>query len=496
MKKYFPTAFFFVLFAYLVLAISSAFTLLPNVDEAWFTNPGYNLATHGFFGTTVLDETATFRQVSLDGIGQHTYWIMPAYPLLQAGVGKAVGFGLIQTRGVSIFFGVVALFAWTFLIRKLSGSAFLSVFAVALMAVDMHFIYAASEGRMDMIAAALGINALAVFVWLREKNLSRAVLFSSVLTAFSFFTHPLGSIWIVSLAVLIVMLDLKRIRFKHFPLAAAPFVIMGALWLVYIVQEPEIFARQFGGNASDRWGFFAAPLTALWNEISLRYVYNFGIGEGIGGAGQIKIVVLICFTAAVIGLLSSRSLRKERLPRFLLFLAALQFLMLLLFDGMHQHYYLVHITPSLAVILAVWVNWLWSQKSIFRWASPVVLLIVVVIAAGVNLQRIARNQYRAHYLAAVDFVNRSTENSDMVMGSAEIWFAMDRRENLLDDYRLGYRSGKRGDLIVIDKPRYQDWIGNLQRVEPETHRYIEGLLQNEYELTYEDGIYRIYERKR
>jgi len=77
-----------ILAVYLIFALSSALTLLPGCDEAWFTVPGYNLVENGYFGTTVLDETATFRKVDLRGINHTTYWIMPVCPVLQGVIGN------------------------------------------------------------------------------------------------------------------------------------------------------------------------------------------------------------------------------------------------------------------------------------------------------------------------------------------------------------------------------------------------------------------------
>lgn len=495
MKRITSVTFILILSVYLILTISSALTLLPNCDEAWFTNPGYNLVKNGFFGTTVLDETATFRQVKLDGINRSTYWIMPAYPLVQAAVGKVLRFGLIETRSVSIFFGIVTLLAWAYLVKKLSNHSFIALLAIGLMAVDYHFVYAASEGRMDMMAAALGVSGLAVFAWLRDKSLSHAILFSFILEAFSFFTHPLGLMWAVSLAILIALLDLRQIKMKHFALAALPFVFLGLFWLSYIMQNPDLFSRQFGGNASDRWGFFAAPFSEFWKEMKLRYIYNFGIGEGLTGAGQIKIIILLSYMLSIIGVLSVKTLRKQSFPCFLLILAAQEFVMLLLLDGMKQSYYLIHIVPTLAVILAVWINWLWSKKPILKAVSLGFLIIVVFVNVGVNLLRIRRNAYQENYLAAANVLNQNADSSDMVMASAEFWFALNRKENLLDDYRLGYETGRKADFIVMDAPRYQDWFENLAKEEPQTYQYIESLLLNDYQIIYEDGIYHVYKRK-
>ena len=70
--------------------------------------------------------------------------------------------------------------------KKMSGNDRIALIAVSILAIDYHFIYAASLGRMDMMTVALGASGLVVFVWLREKNLSRTVLFSYTLIAAAF----------------------------------------------------------------------------------------------------------------------------------------------------------------------------------------------------------------------------------------------------------------------------------------------------------------------
>lgn len=476
---------------YLTTAIASAYTLLPNVDEAWFTIPGYNLAENGFFGTSTLEETANFRQVRLDGINQYTYWIMPLFPLTQAFWGKIVGFGLWQTRFVSVIFGMIALSAWFALIRMLTGNNRLAFIAVTVLAFDYHFIYAASLGRMDMMTAALGVSALAVFARWRGEYFSRAVFFSCFLAALAFFTHPLGLIWAVSLTLLIVFYDFKNLRIKHLIFAGAPFLILGACWSIYIFQRPDLFAVQFGGNASDRWGFFRAPLIELWSEIKLRYLVNFGIGDDLSRAGQIKIIVLVSYTVAVAAGFSINSLRKSKAWRFFLLVALQEFVMLLLLDGMKQHYYMIHIIPTLTVLLAFFTDWLLKNKKL-QLPAIALLLVVSAIHLSVAFQRFKKDDYHNNYLPVAELLNRKIQKDETVMASSELWFGLNRRENLLDDYRLGYLTGKKADFIVMDKPRYKIWFGNLREREPEIFGFMENLLQNKYSIIYDEAIYQVY----
>ncbi len=184
--------FILIILFFLIPALSFAYTLAPNCDEAWFTLPAYNLVENGFFGTTVLDETATFRHVRLDGINHYTYWVMPVFPLAQTVWGKIVGFNLLGIRLLSVIFGIAALFSWAYLIKELSGNSTVALLSIGLMAIDYNFVYASGIGRMDIMTASLGIAGLAVFVRLRKKNLDYAVPASFTLAALAFFAHPMG----------------------------------------------------------------------------------------------------------------------------------------------------------------------------------------------------------------------------------------------------------------------------------------------------------------
>ena len=491
----FSISFLAVCVIYIAISIASVNTLLPNCDEGWFTIPGYNLVEKGFFGTTVLDETATFRKVRLDGVNQYTYWVMPMYPLLQGIWGKIVGFSLIETRLFSVVCGIFALSSWFILIRNLSKNSNLALLSILLLAVDYHFIYASGFGRMDMLTTSLGIGALAVFTQLRHKNFDYAILLSFTLTALAFFAHPLGLIWFVSLGILIIFLDLKKIRFKHLIFAGLPYLVFGLLWITYIMQRPDLFFIQFGGNASNRWAFFQSPFGELWREIELRYLYNFGVGEGLSQIGQIRILILVFYFLAVIGVLATKSLRSQILPRFLLIIALQEFVMLLILDSMKQHYYLIYITPTLIVILAVWLSSLWKQKSIFRYFAVGIIISLVLINSSIFISQFRRNDYQRNYLATANFLNQNMQDNDTITASAEFWFSLERKENLTDDYRIGYLSGKRTKFVVLDEPRYKDWIKSLIVNDSVAHQNIQNIIQNDYEPVYRNDRYEVLKLK-
>jgi len=165
-----------ILLAFVAIAVMCAHTNLPWSDEAWFASPALNLITNGSFGTSVLDPTASFRTNNLTGIHRHTYWIVPLFPLAEAAWFRAMGFGLMQVRYLSILWGLLALWAWYRMLQILSGDERVALLALGLMAVDFTVAWTASVGRMDMMCAALGGAGLTAFLILRETNFVRAVL--------------------------------------------------------------------------------------------------------------------------------------------------------------------------------------------------------------------------------------------------------------------------------------------------------------------------------
>src|SRR5438270_8067464 len=157
-----------VLALFLLLAMWTAVTKAPWCDEGWFASPGWNLAFHGFMGTTVLDPASGTPMLStrtrLDGIDRYTYWAMPLNLVTQAGWYKLAGFGLLRMRALSMIWALLALVCWWVVFEKLSDDPYAAMLAVALVAVDTHFLWAASDGRMDMMCACLGVAGLAAYL--------------------------------------------------------------------------------------------------------------------------------------------------------------------------------------------------------------------------------------------------------------------------------------------------------------------------------------------
>lgn len=485
--------------AYLVLAVWDSVTKRPWCDEAWFANPAFNLITTGSMGSPVIEPSGscvTGRRpgVVLGGINQHTYWIMPLHVLAQAAWYRVAGFSLFSLRLLSVLWGLVALASWYFIVKSLSGNSRVALLALAFIAVDHAFVSGASFGRMDMMNAALGFAACAVYLAMRERNFRLAVLASNTLVAASVFTHPNGVLHFIGLMFLTLYLDRGRAKLRHALIAAVPYVIFAGGWGLYILESPSDFVSQFGANASGRWAGLSS-LHAFVDEIKYRYLANFYLPSYSSGIALVRVVIPIVYFGAVIAAALTGRIRNHKGQRALLLLALIYFLAMSALEGMKSYFYLVHITPIFASVLAVWVHRCWKDRIIPAGFLAAGVCGFIALQAAWAVSTATKNSYEKKYIAAVDFLKQNAGASSLIMGSAELGFAMRFPDNLTDDTTLGYTTGKRPEFIVFEDIYYQQALRGFELRQPEIYEYVTALLSERYREVYDEGSYKIYARR-
>lgn len=496
-KKPYHLLLVIVTLAYLALAVGSARTKSPWSDEAWFAQAGLNLATRGEMTTPVLETTGT----NFKGLDRHTYWIMPLHLVTQAGWYKVFGFSLLSMRVLSAVFGVLALFSWYFIVGNLSGNQKIALLTFVLLAFDYIFVMAASFGRGDMMSASLGAAGLAAYLYLRERNFNRAILASQSLIAACGLTHPNGGVaFFVGLLFLTVYFDRARLNWRHLGLAAIPYTVGAIGWGAYILQAPSDFMAQFTANASTggRMSGLTSPLSAIKNEITLRYLTAFGLGShtaGSSGPIWLKSLVLLAYVVALAGCLSVRSIRTHKGYRALLVLTGIFFLVLTFFDGQKLSFYLVHIVPLYTALLAVWIYWCYSKRFVPAWLLALAVCALLAIQTGGILYRMKLNSYGRSFMPAITYLKAQSKPNSMVMGSAVLGFGMGY-ERVIDDVRFGFNTGKRPDFLVINDV-YEDTISHYRAggEGAELAQHVNRMLEQEYRLVYDEHFYRIYARR-
>ena len=479
---------------FVTLAMMSAMSRRPWSDEGWFAAPAWNLATNGVMGTPVLEAEGWLR-----GIREHTYWVMPLHLVTQAAWYRLLGFSILSQRLLSTCFGLLALVAIAVIVQRLSGDRRAGALAFALLAFDYTFINGASFGRMDVMCAALGLSALAVYLALRERHLKLAVLLSHSLTVLSGMTHFNGILWLTALLFLTLYFDRARLTWQLAAIAAMPYLIGASAWSVYILQDPVSFWSQFTGNAATggRLRGLAAPWQGFIREATGRYFTAFGLGAhsaGHSATARLKVVILIVYLFGIIGAVSTRSIRRHRGCRALLLLTLLVFCIMALLDGQKLAWYLVHIIPFYAAILAVYLSHSFSDSRARRRLAFAAMTVLVTVQLGGITQRIRLNSFRESYQPAVSFLKQHAGPQSLVMGSAELGFELGFDARLIDDPYLGCTSGKRADYIVVEEI-YEDSFSGSQRERPAIYQHITRLLAHDYRLVYDHNFYRIYARE-
>lgn len=486
-----------VLAAVLFLAFSfgSALTHRPQVDEALFASPAFNLANEGYFGTTILET----EQTSLTRIEERTYWVMPLFLLNVSASFETFGFSLFSMRLVSIFWGLVLLFSWYFIALKLSENRNIALLCLILLACDYTVLDTASSGRMDMMSASLGFAAMAAYLLLRERNLLLAVLLSQSFVVASGLTHPNGIMAFLGVFFLTVFLDFRRFEWKYFAVGAIPYLVGGSLFGLWVLQDPTAFKDQFIDNAvmSGRMSGFDSPFDGIVREFTKRYPHAFGLGTNSGGHSgpvYLKSLILIGYAVGILGVIFFKELRRNKNYFVLLVITIIYFLTMSLIDGQKETPYLIHIVPFYGAFLAILINYLREKRLV-----PVPLLVLgisgfLALQAGGMALRIKQNTNGRVYQPTVNFLKQNAAEIDMIMGGAEIFFGLESSKKFVSDGQFGYKTGKRPKFIVYDDAVHSSWQES-KKFNPGFHEYFPRLLSEEYEIVYENPAYKIYARR-
>lgn len=481
-----------IVVVYLTAAIACALTVRPWWDEGIFSSPALSLLTRGFMGTPVLDPFSRFYP--LLGVNEYTYYMVPLYMVAQVPWYKVFGFGVLQMRMFSMFWGLVTLASWFFIMKRLSNDRKVALLTIGLLAIDYTFVHGSSEGRPDTMSMALGFAGLATYLTLREGKLLLGVILSHALIACSVLTHPNGILHFLGLVFLTVYYDRSRLRLKHLATAATPYLVGALGWGLYISKAPEFFKAQMGGNAAGRFEGFFSPASAIKAEIGKRYLgFLGGLAPHLSMAHRLKLVILTTFVVAIVGTVLTREIRRHNGYRALLIVTGIYFMMMTFWDAHKQPNYMVHIVPLFVAILAVWIRWCWEKRIVP--ASVLIGCICLFLAVNIGgvLAVVKRDNYGKTYKPVIAFLKQNTRPDASIMGSSELGFGLGFFGNLTDDLRLGYLSGKTPDYIVVDSG-YEEWIKIYSDADPRFAAFVKDRLTNEYHPVFVQPPYTIYAR--
>lgn len=472
---------------FLALSAGSAHALRPWIDEAWHGAPAWSLAFRGYMGTP------SFVEPELKDIDRYTYWIMPIYPVIQAGWYRLFSFSLASMRALSVLCGLMGLLAWTFAFRRLTDDDVGALLFMALMACDYINQSDVGVGRPDVMAFAFQAGAFATYLHWREKNLNLAILISQTLVVCSGLTHPnggmlsfIGALWMV------LYFDRRRIRTVHFLVATIPYAAGAIGWGAYIAQNPSAFISQYGYQLTTRSQILTAPWLAVRDELVNRYLTNMGLrfhSPNSYGPHYLKAVIFIAYAVAIVAILAAPALRRTNASGFLLGLIGIYFLFYTFLEGTKASYYFIYLVYPYTAALVVFVRWCWKHSVPLRPLLAIGLAGLFFIQLGGVMYRIRRDPYHHEYMPAVDFLMAHAKPGDLIMGSQELGFTIGFRDNFVDDHLLGLQTGKRADYILVEEI-YQGRFDTVHLKNPAQYARLQKRLR-EYRVIYDKKNYQV-----
>jgi len=464
---------------------------LPGCDEAWFLNPVVNFFSKGTTGTDILEVAGT----NFDGLQRYTFWQPPLYFVSLGFWTRVFGAGLFSIRYLSLFAGLVTLFAWISVFRALRLPPATVWLASLVIACDYTFVMRATDARMDMVSAAFGVSALATYLTLRENNLPKAFFLANCLLVCSGLTHPAGGVLnALGFAALVLFYDRKRLTLPIVASAMLPYIVGLAAWGLYMAQDFHLFRKIFSANAGDRFDGIASPWTSLRREVVDRYLVSFGLKPGVSLAVRLKLIIPVTYWASFLFALFTPSLRRRPQVQVILLLICLFATTLFLIDNNKFAIYLVHLYPLSAGLLAIVLEHAHTNRFLPRPLLVTFFFCFLLLQAGGLLSWVSKDGYHKDYLPAAKFLSGHMKPGQMLMGPAEFTFALGWDLNLIDDSMLGYRSGKNPDIIVMDA-RYRDMFDYRQRTMPEAYQFMVNRRDSEFKPVYQNSSYLVLFRK-
>jgi 4-amino-4-deoxy-L-arabinose transferase-like glycosyltransferase len=417
---------------------------------------------------------------------------MPLYTFVEVPWYGMFGFSLVTQRLLTVVFGGIVLWCLYLLVKKLS-TPWAATIALMLLCCDFEFIRLSADARMDMMCAALGLAALAIYVHLRETRLRSAVLLANAAAAGSCMTHPCGFLPLTGLWFLMFYLDRRRLRLADLAVGATPYVVVLALWGAYISRAPAEFMAQMRGNGNgvqadiggrSRFGDLSNPLKAFSAEIHIRYFASYH-----------SHMVPICYFIglAAIVYLAWRTRQKDHV--IFAVLGVLYFFELMLLDGLKSPMYLDQPLPILAAAVAIA---LCSVKLRSRLRTG----IVIGLAVGLMLGRQALTFYHfgndaegsRAYFAAADLVAANHARGEEVIASSELAYKLGLYNGVDEDWRIGYTTGKKPEFIVLGRLG-RAWLKQHKNDSPDFSRFVDNRLNQEYVTALENKSYTVYVRR-
>ncbi len=473
---------FGALLLFLVLAVWFSFTRGPWWDEGLFADVAINFRNSGHLRSSVL---APYSFDNMPAVDRYMYWQLPGYLISLGAWFRLAPVSVQWMRLFSVLWGCVFAGAWFLFVRSVSRNETLALLVASVVVLDYSCVAAASDGRMDMMCAALGQAALAAYVVFRASHRNWAALLAGTFGAASLFSHPMGAIPNACLAI-VLLADRRKWRSSTVALFLLPYFTAAALWLSYIMQAPQTFLAQAKNVSGYRVGGVLFVVGNIINDFQARYLQFYFAPHS--GWHKLKVFSLLFGLVGLIALVATRKARAEPLTKRLMAFMFIAYLGIAVLDDLKYPYYFVYITPILSASGAIWLYKVFSDGGVSRWIGSALLAAYVMATIAGAGYYIRRNDFANEYKPVAATVRRLVKPGDVIMGASELGFSLGFGPPLIDDCSFGFTSGVQPEIIIeypaCRLPGYSTFIFDWSRKK----------LATEYHPVLEKGGYTVYVR--
>jgi 4-amino-4-deoxy-L-arabinose transferase-like glycosyltransferase len=391
----------------------------PFVDEAWLVSrAGAFVQTGRAFGP--LDAGIADR---FEGYWTYNQWFITLVHSLSIRLYGTPD--LLPVRIVSLVFGLILLAAIYAIADRLGGQrlGWLSVFLVGL---SVPFLYSAHLARYDIVTAAFGFWAVALYF--NRRNSFWPGLLSGACVGLAFETHTYGLLYAPVILVLYFWdYGWAMFRQRHF----WGLVVGGMLGLLFYAALHILpYAQTFQVISQLA---YAGTRTPPLFTFSVWVVLGAIVGEARMIASFYHVLTVILLWA-VASLLRKHSKRDQ----VLLVLASVLVLMHALAVRSKLPFYAILVTPATDLLVAAVLLDFIQQPWQGRWADYVSRTLVWGLAIGaiaISWSVVGQDAWPA-YQAAQSRINQSIRPGDSIMSTQVYWFGL--RDHVYYSWELLY----------------------------------------------------------
>lgn len=203
-----------------------------HVDEAWISDLPYTWVSQGIYGSPMFTGYLQMERLNLSQPVLFTAALALSY--------KLFGFGLVQSRLVSVAFAGLLVLLTYLTARRLYDAKIGLISAGLLMGNPLIFRYA-RIARPEIMLTALGMLSVYLLISAIESGRRTGYFLCGVVSGAAFLTHYNGIVLV--LAIFVMLLWEKD--GKHVPWYTLGCGLVGAVFILHISQDYALFRVQF-----------------------------------------------------------------------------------------------------------------------------------------------------------------------------------------------------------------------------------------------------------